>query len=160
MELTNGEKRKRNKMRQSKNFFTDKDSIRTIDTKRIVYLITAVLSFFGTEFGRFVYRPYIYENNINDFGLADSIGNWGGIVVQIFFGLALLNPPFNKGFRLIGLFVIGYIMYEILQPVLPKGTFDWLDVYGTLIGGAIGLLLYLIFHALIRQNNIILQIKK
>ena len=146
-------------MKKSKNFFTDKKSFRTIDTKRIVYLITAIFAFLGTEFGRFVYRPYIYEHNINDFGLADSVGNWGGIVVQIFFGLAILNPPYKKGFRLIGFFVLGYIVYEVLQPVLPKGTFDWLDIYGTLIGGMVGLVIYVIIHKLIRSNKIILQIK-
>lgn len=159
MEFTREEIRKFNEMRKSKNFFTDKDSIRTIDTKRIVYLITAILSFFGTEFGRFIYRPYIYENNINDFGLADSVGNWGGIIVQIFIGLALLNPNFIKGFRLVGFLVAGYIVYEFLQPILPKGTFDWQDIYGTLIGGVIGLVLYLIIYKLIRQNHIILKIK-
>lgn len=146
-------------MRDSKSFFTDKESFRTIDKKRIVYVITAILSFFGTEFGRFFYRPYIYENNIKDFGIADSVGNWGGIVVQVFFGLALLNPTFKKGFRLIGFFVAGYTVYEFLQPILPKGTFDWLDIFGTLIGGVIGLVLYLIIHKLVKQNNIILQFK-
>ena len=139
------------------NFFTDKEQVSTIDTFRIVYLITALFSFLLTEFGRFVYRPYIYENNINDFGIADSIGNSGGIVVQIFFGLALINSPFKKGFRLIGLFVVGYILYEILQPILPKGTFDWLDIYGTLIGGVIGLILYLLIHKLIKQNSVVFK---
>lgn len=142
-------------MKNSKNFFTDKESIRTIDTKRIVYLIVSILSFLGTEFGRFVYRPYIYENNINDFGLADSVGNWGGIVVQIFFGLTLINPPYKKGFRLIGFFVAGYIVYEFLQPILPKGTFDWQDIFGTLIGGVLGLILYLIIHRSIKQNKVL-----
>lgn len=145
-------------MNAQNNFFTDRESIRTIDTKRIVYLITSIFAFLATEFGRFVYRPYIYENNINDFGLADSVGNWGGIVVQIFFGLAILNSSYKKGFRLIGLFVVGYIVYEILQPVLPRGTFDWLDIYGTLIGGAIGMILYLVINKLIGQNRIILQL--
>jgi len=143
--------------KSSNNFFTDKEQVRTIDTVRIVYLITALFSFLLTEFGRFVYRPYIYENNINDFGIADSIGNSGGIVVQIFLGLALINSPFKKGFRLIGLFVVGYILYEILQPILPKGTFDWLDIYGTLIGGVIGLILYLLIHKLIRQNSVVFK---
>lgn len=143
--------------KSSNNFFTDKEQIKTIDTVRIVYLITGLFSFLLTEFGRFVYRPYIYENNINDFGIADSIGNSGGIVVQIFLGLALINSPFKKGFRLIGLFVVGYIFYEILQPYLPKGTFDWLDIYGTLIGGVIGLILYVLIHKLIRQNSVVFK---
>ena len=28
-----------------------------------------MLSFGITEIGRFIYRPFIYENNINDFGI-------------------------------------------------------------------------------------------
>lgn len=146
-------------MNKSNNFFTDSESFRTIDTLRIVYLITSMIAFILTELGRFIYRPFIYENGINDFGLADSVGNWGGIMVQIFFGLAILNSPFKKGFRLIGLFVAGYIIYEILQPILPRGTFDWNDVYGTLIGGVFGLIFYLIIHRVLKHNKIIFSIK-
>jgi hypothetical protein len=141
-------------VKSSGNLFTDKDQIKTIDTYRIIYLIIGMVSFLFTEFGRFVYRPYIYNNNINDFGIADSIGNSGGIVVQIFIGLALINSPYKKGFRLIALFTGGYIFYEIIQPILPKGTFDWLDIYGTLIGGIVGLLLYLLVHVLVKQNRV------
>lgn len=142
-------------MKTSKNFFTDEKQLRVIDTKRILYLFAAVFSFLITEAGRFIYRPFIYENNINDFGIADSIGNSGGILVQIFLGLAILNPAFKKGFRLIGLFVAGYIVYEILQPYLPKGTFDWLDIYGTLLGGVIALILYLLLNAMLKKNKVL-----
>ena len=70
------------------NFFIDKEKIKVIDTFRIYYFIIFVLSFLFTEFGRFVYRPFIYENKIDDYGLADSICNWGGIIVQIFLNLS------------------------------------------------------------------------
>jgi len=143
--------------KSSNNIFIDRQQIKTIDTKRIVYFIMFLLALLFTELGRYVYRPFIYENNINDFGIADSIGNWGGIVVQIFFGLAIINSTYKKGFRLIGLFVGGYILYEIAQAWLPKGTFDRLDIYGTLIGGAIGLILYLMMHKFIRHNNVIFR---
>ena len=136
-------------------FFTDKEQLRKIDTCRIVYLITFILSFLLTEFGRFIYRPLIYENSINDYGVADSIGNSGGILVQIFFGLAIFNSSKKKGFRLIGFFVIGYIFYEIIQPYLPRGVFDWKDIYETLIGGAIGSILFALIHMLIKQNRIL-----
>jgi hypothetical protein len=101
-----------------------------------------IISYLITETGRFVYRPWAYENEINDFGLADSIGNLGGIVVQIFFALSILNPPKKKGPRIIGFMVIGYILYEVLQPVLPRGVFDWKDVSGTLVGGLIAFILW------------------
>ena len=142
-------------MGNSNNFFTDKEQLRTIDTRRILFFLTAVFSFILTEAGRFVYRPFIYENHIDDFGIADSIGNSGGILVQIFLGLAILNPTFKKGFRLIGLFVVGYVVYEFLQPILPKGTFDWLDVYGTLLGGFVGLIIYVLIQTLVKQNKVL-----
>jgi len=72
-------------MEKNNNFFTDKASIKTIDSRRILYFVIAVLFFFLTEIGRNIYRPYIYSNNIDDYGIADSIGNSGGIIVQIFF---------------------------------------------------------------------------
>ena len=137
-----------------KTFFTDAEHIRTIDIRRIAYTVIFLLSFLLTELGRNYYRPYIYENNINDLGIADSMGNLGGIIVQIFFGLALLNSSKKKGFRVIAFFVAGYILYEIVQPILPKGVFDWLDIYGTVLGGIAGLLLYLLIHVLTKRNKI------
>jgi hypothetical protein len=140
------------------NFFIDREQVKIIDRRRVVYLITFILAFFLTEAGRFIYRPYIYEHNINDYGLADSVGNWGGILVQIFFGLTLLNSGFKKGLRLIGFFVAGYILYEILQPILPKGTFDWLDIYGTLIGGVFAMLIFLMIQLVTRNNTVLFRI--
>ena len=146
-------------MKSSNNIFTDKEQLKTIDTKRIVYFVVFLLSFLFTEFGRYVYRPFIYNNHINDFGIADSIGNWGGIVVQIFFGLAIINSSFKQGFSVIAVATGGYILYEFAQPYLPKGTFDWLDVYGTLAGGIIALALFFLIHKLTKQNKIIFRIK-
>ncbi|MFC3879564.1 hypothetical protein ACFOSV_05235 [Algoriphagus namhaensis] len=141
-------------MAKSNNFFTDKNSIKTVDLFRIIYLIIAVFAFFITEAGRNIYRPFIYENGINDFGIADSIGNSGGIVVQIFFMLAILNSPKKKVFRVIGFITIGYIIYEILQPYLPRGVFDWKDIYGTFIGGVISIIIFFIINKIVKNKVI------
>jgi len=101
---------------------------------RLVFLCVAVPAFFLTEFGRFVYRPYVRRHEIADFGLADSIGNLGGIVVQIFITLAAVNATRKQSFRMAPLLAVGYVAYEFLQPFLPKRVFDWKDVYGTLLG--------------------------
>lgn len=116
-----------------------------------------LLSFFVTEIGRRVYRPIIYRNEINDFGLADSIGNLGGIVAQVFLGLALMNSNLKQGFKLIGFLVIGYVFYEIIQPVLPKGTFDWKDVYGTIVGGAFAGIVFFVIQKYFKNNPIIFK---
>ncbi len=142
-------------MKSQNNFFLDKENIRTIDTFRIIYFVTFLFSFGLTEIGRYIYRPFIYENNINDYGIADSMGNSGGIIVQIFFGLLIFNSTRIKSLRLISFFILGYILYEIAQLFLPKGVFDWKDIYGTFIGGLIGLFLFLLIHKVIKRNKII-----
>ncbi len=111
---------------------------------RIVFLAIAVVAFAITEFGRYVYRPYVREHGIADFGLADCIGNLGGIVVQIFFGLGILNSNRNQSIRLATFYSVGYVIYEFAQPYLPKGVFDWKDVLGTAIGFAVSMVLILV----------------
>ena len=111
---------------------------------RIVFLAIAVVAFAITEFGRYVCRPYVREHGINDFGLTDCIGNSGGIVVQIFFGLGLFNSSRKQSFRLAMFCSVGFVLYEFAQPFLPKGVFDWKDVYGTAIGYVISVLLILV----------------
>jgi hypothetical protein len=142
-------------MKSKNNFFLDIENIKRLDTFRIIYFVMFVLSFGITEIGRYIYRPFIYENNINDFGIADSMGNSGGIIVQIFFGLAIFNSTKIKGIRLISFFIIGYVIYELAQLFLPKGVFDWKDIYGTIIGGSIGLILFLLIQKVIKRNKII-----
>jgi hypothetical protein len=113
------------------------------------------LFFFATtEIGRYIYRPYIYANHINDFGIADSIGNLGGILVQIFLGLAIFNSSKIKSIRLMCFFIIGYILYELVQAITPKKVFDFKDIYGTLIGGVMAMILFLLIHKVIKQNRI------
>ncbi len=136
-------------------FFTDKERFRAIDTNRIVYFITAVFWFLITESGRYIYRPFIYANNINDYGLADSIGNLGGIIVQIYFMLTIFNSPSQKVFRVIVFLVIGYIFYEIVQPYLPYGVFDWKDIYATIVGGMIASIFYVLLTKIIKKNKVI-----
>ena len=141
-------------MANPNNIFTDKNAIKTVDLFRLIYLMVAIFAFFITEAGRNIYRPFIYENGINDYGIADSIGNSGGVVVQIFFTLAILNSPPKKVFNVIGFITIGYIVYEILQPFLPKGVFDWKDIYGTFIGGVICIFIWFVINKFV-ENKVI-----
>ena len=77
---------------------------------------------------------------MNDLGLADCIGNLGGIGVQIFLGLAILNSTRQQSYRMAVFFSLGYIVYEFAQPYLPKGVFDWKDIFGTVVGFAVSVL--------------------
>ena len=75
--------------------------------------------------------------------------------MQIFFGITILNPRRNKGIRLIIFFSVGYIVYEIVQPYLPRGVFDWRDIYGTIVGGITGLAIFLMIHAFLNNNRVL-----
>lgn len=118
-------------------WLTTPERIRQPARIRLVFLGISVLAFVITEFGRFVYRPWVRENGIEDFGLADCIGNLGGILVMIFLCLAFFNPTKVQSYRLAGFYSAGFVLYEFAQPYLPKGVFDWLDVYATILGWGI-----------------------
>jgi len=122
-------------------FFTTRSRYLEPSRSRFLFLLVAVGAFVLTELGRYVYRPYAYEHGISDFGLADSIGNLGGIIVMIFLGLAALNSTRRQSYRLAVFYSVGFVVYEFMQPFLPKGVFDWLDIYSTAVGFAISLLM-------------------
>ncbi len=121
-------------------FFVDRDRLFKPSGTRFVFLLIGAASFIVTEFGRFPIRRFVRANNIDDFGLTDSIGNFGGIVVQIFLGLAIMNATRSQSYRLAAFFSVGYVVYEFAQPVLPRGVFDWNDVFGTIIGFVVSLM--------------------
>jgi hypothetical protein len=113
----------------------------------VAYLVAFVTLFALTELGRRVYRPYVYRNGIDDFGIADTMGNSLGTLTQIALGLCLVNATRIQGVRIVVFITLGYIVYEVLQPVLPRGTFDWHDVAATLAAGAVATLLLVLIHA-------------
>ena len=133
-------------------FFFSKERTKLITPLRATYFAIAVVAFLGTEFGRKIYRPFIYSHGIEDYGLADMIGNLGGTVVQIFLYLGLANSTRIQGLRIITIVTVGYLVYEFLQPVLPRGTFDWLDVYATLVAGSFSAVLMLVLHFVLSKR--------
>jgi len=115
---------------------------------RVAFLLLGGAAFAVTEFGRFVLRPLVRQHGIDDFGFTGSIGNLGGILVMIFLGCALLNPTREQSFRLAAFYSVGFVVYEFVQPILPRGVFDWNDVIGTCIGYLISLpILAGVWHA-------------
>lgn len=126
--------------------FFDSETVFSFSWLRVIYFNLFVAFFLITEIGRNIYRPYIYENNISDYGIADSIGNSAGVITQIFFALAIFHPNKIKGIRIIIFIVTGYLAYELVQPYLPRGTFDPNDIRGTAFGGVVAYLLFLLIH--------------
>ncbi len=111
-------------------------------------------AFLLTEFGRYIYRPFIYSNGIDDFGIADTMGNSLGTVTQIFFMMAILHSNRKQGFRVIGFITVGYMLYEVAQLYLPKGTFDWKDMLATAAAGVIALIPFILIQLFFKENPV------
>lgn len=87
------------------------------------------------------YRPYIYKHQINDFHLADTIGNSLGTVATIFIFVGLFSSESQKGKFLIKTITFSLILFEIAHPLLGKAMDIW-DIIATLATGAISFFLF------------------
>ena len=134
--------------------FVVKERLLKIDRIRIVYFVVFLFSFLFTEIGRELYRPYIYSNGINDFGVADTIGNFFGTITQIYLMLFLIYPTYKNGLFFFPFFVVGYSIYEFWQLMLPDSYFDWKDIVVTIISGVIAYLIYKLIKKIYIKVNI------
>ena len=118
---------------------------------RGVYFVLFAAAFIFTEIGRKIYRPYVYQNGISDFGFADVIGNLLGTVAIIFFCLGVYHATRSQSIRIVIFITIGVVIYELLQPVLPRGVLDWKDVFSTFAAGLFSLNIVLIIWRVIKD---------
>lgn len=107
--------------------------------------LTALLLY---EFiARPIYRPYIYTNHINDFHLADTLGNTLGTMVTIFFLIGLLSNETVKGNYLLKLGTFSVILFELAHPLLGKPIDVW-DIIATIFTGFFS---YLVYHTIFKK---------
>jgi len=107
---------------------------------RLIMFAIATLFFVVTEFMRTIYRPWVYAEGVNDYGLADSIGSFGGAFVIVFGLTAVLSGTPEKARGNAVALAASCVAYEVLQPHLGTGIFDWLDLIAAAIGGSIAAL--------------------
>lgn len=94
-----------------------------------------------------IYRPYIYLNNLQDFGLAD-IGNNIVFIPCVYFLVVALKGNYLLGkYKDIMFHLIMLSIFELLSSFIKGiGTFDLMDIFGLSLGA---LLTYIISkHAL------------
>ena len=84
------------------------------------------------------YRPYIYANQINDFGFADTIGSLVAVPAFCFFlwSLKSYNSK-TKSLHILGASLIYSFVWESMGLTGLHGTFDWKDIIAALISGAL-----------------------
>lgn len=90
-----------------------------------------------------IYRPYIYENHIADFHIADTIGSLLCVPAATLFFYGISDKySINK---LIFMIAVTYICYEFLGLLHIHGTFDFYDIVAIILSS---ICTYYIFKAL------------
>ena len=125
------------------NVFFSRNRIFKPGPVRGVYFILFAVFFILTEVGREIYRPYVYQNQIDDLGFADVVGNLLGTAAIIFFDLGISHATRIQSIRIVAFVTTGVVIYELLQPVLPRGVLDWKDVISTFVAGLLSLTMVL-----------------
>ena len=97
------------------------------------------------EIARVTYRPYIYSNSINDFHVADTLGNSLGTIAAVFVFLSILGRTISDDLFLLRTVVISVFVYELAHPLLGKPIDVW-DLIATLIGGILCEIIYKWIH--------------
>lgn len=104
-------------------------------------LIITMIAYSITELGRSFYRPYIYSHNINDYFVADTIGNSLGTVTAIFMILTLAGKGDKSDWKIFAIIIPGLLLYELLN-LTGKTAVDINDMIATLIFGGISAFIY------------------
>ncbi|MCA9735319.1 hypothetical protein KC799_24490 [candidate division KSB1 bacterium] len=120
-------------------FFLQKKARLTLLKKWTLFI--AMTAFFVTELGRSFYRPFIYENKISDYFIADTIGNSFGTMTAIFFALTISGRDAISDWKIIIMVVLGLVFYELFN-VTGDVAIDLNDVIATLLFGAISAGIY------------------
>jgi L-rhamnose isomerase len=110
-------------------------------TLKKITLTIGASAFFLTEMARSFYRPYIYANDIDDWVIADTIGNSLGTVAAVFMILTMSGRGTSWDWRLVGMVIAGLIGYEML-PVFGNRPFDVNDVVATIVFGCVSIVAY------------------
>ncbi len=110
---------------------------------KLVNFGIALFSLLLYEFvGRTIYRPFIYENKINDFHIADTLGNSLGTFATVFFLVFLFSSEKKKGIYMIEIGTLSVAFFELLHPLLGK-PIDFYDIAATFVAGVISYFVYI-----------------
>lgn len=109
-----------------------------MNSNQKVYLSFAILFSISGLILSLIYRPYVYEHNINDFGFADTIGSLVSVIA--FCSLVWAFKPISnkeKNKHILYCILVYGFFWESLGLVGIYGTFDWKDICAVIISGII-----------------------
>ena len=103
--------------------------------RRIINLLIGLGAVVLYEIARATYRPYIYSQGINDFHIADTLGNSLGTIATVFVFTSLLGHDPAQEYFMIRTVTISVLLYEVAHPLLGKPIDPW-DMLATILAGA------------------------
>jgi zinc transporter ZupT len=104
-----------------------------------LYLFSFAIILAFTTFEELKLRPYLFKNHLFQFGIAGSLPNFLAPLVLLFGSLVLLmSRPDRQLLRTTLSFVVGMIIYELVQPFIPGRVFDINDIIASVLGGLFG----------------------
>lgn len=110
-------------------------------TLKKITLAIGISAYFITEMARSFYRPFVYANHINDWVIADTIGNSFGTVTAIFMILTMAGRGTSWDWRLVGTVILGLLGYEVLN-LQGHHPLDVNDIVATLVFGSVSAFVY------------------
>ena len=119
--------------------------MRTSMRRRVINLLFGLSALLLTEVGRHVYRPFIYARGIDDFHIADTLGNSFGTITTIFVMLAVFGGDQKSDDRIVLCSTVGVVLYELGQPLMGNPVDPW-DVLATVVAGLLTWALCRILH--------------
>ena len=116
--------------------------------RRMINLFIGLSAVVIYEVARAYYRPFIYTNSINDFHIADTLGNSLGTIATVFVFLSVLGRTVADERFLLRTVAISVFIYELAHPLLGKPIDIW-DLIGTAMAGIFCEVIYKLIQLLI-----------
>ncbi|WP_439185938.1 hypothetical protein, partial [Carboxylicivirga taeanensis] len=125
-----------------------------------IYLVTAISAVLTGLLLSHFYRPYVYLNQVNDYGFADTIGSLVSVIGFCFFAWSFKNyQDTQKNKHIIIATIIYGFVWESMGLIGIHGTFDWKDIVGAIVSGVIAFLIKELIKRLSGTQNLV-EIKK
>lgn len=110
--------------------------LRPLSQTKYLWMLIILLSIVAIIF-KSIYRQYIYSNQINDYGIADSSPNFfAGLIIVLLYFVQDQKTTLQKH----ALFAaVGLVGYELIQgSVFKSNVFDYKDILASILGAFIG----------------------
>ena len=102
--------------------------------RRVTNFLIGLGAVVSYEILRAYYRPWVYAQGLNDFHVADTLGNSLGTVAQVFVFISVLGRTIQQDYVLIRIVTVAVAAYELAHPLLGKPIDPW-DIVATVIAG-------------------------